>query len=81
MEVRGSGSPGGAGAAPDLERDAAAVLELLEPDQIVAAKGLRFGRRPLSPGVRFVLWALRVYVLLMLAVVVVAVLRGLHGGG
>lgn len=68
-------------ARPDL-KDPHVVLSLLEADQVVAAKQqTRFGRRQLSLGVRLMLWGLRVYVILMLAIVVVSVVRALHGGG
>ena len=68
-------------ARPDL-KDPHVVLSLLEADQVVAAKQrTRFGRRTLSFPVRLMLWGLRVYVILMLAIVVVSVLRALHGGG
>jgi hypothetical protein len=67
-------------AQPDL-RDPNVVLSLLEADQVVAAKQqTRFGRKPLSFRVRLMLWGLRVYVLLMLVIVVISVLRALHGG-
>ena len=62
-------------------KDPSVVLSLLEADQVVAAKrGTRFGRRKLSPGVRALLWGLRVYVLVMLIIVLVSVLRAVHGG-
>jgi len=64
---------------PDL-RDPKVVLSLLEADQVVAAKWhSRFGRRRLSPGVRVLLWGLRIYVVLMLVAVLVSVVRALHG--
>ncbi len=69
------------GLAPgDLERDPRVVLSLLEPDQIVAAKGVALGQRTLSPGLRVVLWALRFYVVFMLVVVAIQVVRALRGG-
>lgn len=68
-------------ARPDLG-DPQVVLSLLEADQVVAAKQqTRFGRRRLSFGLRLMLWGLRVYVILMLVIVVISVLRVLHGGG
>lgn len=68
-------------ARPDL-KDPRVVLSLLEADQVVAAKQrTRFGRRALSFPVRLMLWGLRVYVILMLAIVVISVLRALRGGG
>lgn len=55
------------------------VLSLLEADQVVAAKQqTRFGSRQLSPGLRGLLWGLRVYVLVMLVLVVISVVRALH---
>jgi hypothetical protein len=72
---------GASAAQPDL-RDPNVVLSLLEADQVVAAKQqTRFGRRPLSFRVRLMLWGLRAYVLVMLVIVVISVLRALHGGG
>jgi hypothetical protein len=64
---------------PDFE-DPEVVLSLLEADQVVAAKRqTRFGRRKLSVGVRLLLWGLRIYVIIMLAIVLLSVLRALHG--
>lgn len=61
-------------------KDPRIVLSLLEADQVVAAKTqTRFGRRPLSPGTRATLWALRIYVLLMMAIVVISVIQAAHG--
>jgi hypothetical protein len=63
---------------PHLE-DPRVVLSLLEADQVVAAKEqMRFGRQKLSPGVRALLWALRVYVVVMMIIVFVSVLRAVH---
>jgi hypothetical protein len=74
-------TPEASAAQPDL-RDPNVVLSLLEADQVVAAKQqTRFGRRPLSFRVRLMLWGLRVYVLITLLIVVISVLRALHGGG
>lgn len=75
------GDAGASGLAvwPNL-KDPRLVLSLLEADQVVAAKAQsRFGRRPLSPGMRIVLWGLRIYVLLMFVVVVISVMQTLHG--
>lgn len=59
---------------PDL------VLTLLEDDQLVSAKqATKFGRMQLTPGIQVLLWALRVYVVLMLVIVVVQVIRTLGG--
>ncbi len=66
-------------ARPDL-RDPNVVLSLLEADQVVAAKThTRFGRRKLSAGIRAMLWGLRIYVFVMLVIVLISVLRALHG--
>lgn len=66
------------GGRPDL-RDPRVVLSLLEADQVVAAKSrTHFGRRELSLGTRVLLWALRIYVLFMLVIVVISVLRAVH---
>jgi len=62
-------------AAPPRPLDAAAVLSLLEADQLVQAKRQPFGRRRLGPGLTILLWAMRVYVLGLLVVVAVAVVR------
>lgn len=63
-------------AKPDM-KDPRVVLELLEADQVVAAKQSRFGRRPLSLGISMLLWALRGYVVIMLVIVVIAVIRAM----
>jgi len=56
------------------------VLSMLEADQLVAAKGrTRFGRRRLSLGTKLLLWGLRIYVILMLVIVLISVVRALHG--
>ena len=67
--------------AADRERDAAVVLTMLEPDQIVAAKRSRFCLCRVSPGLGGGLWGLRSYVVFMLAVVTIEVVRGLTGHG
>jgi len=57
-------------------KDPSVVLSLLEADQVVAAKQrTRFGRRHLSVGTRLLLWCLRAYVVVMLAIVLLSVLR------
>jgi hypothetical protein len=59
--------------------DPRAVLALLETDQVVAEKRrTRFGRREFSLGLKVLLWSLRVYVILMLVIVVIAVLQAIH---
>ncbi len=71
-------APPGAG---DLDRQPELAAELLEPDQTVAAKRARFGRKPLSRWERGLLWALRIYVVAMQIIVVITVIRALHGTG
>ena len=67
--------------AADLEHRPEAVLSVLEADQLVAAKEhARFGRRELSGGVRVLLWGLRLYVIVMMALVVIQVLHAVQGG-
>lgn len=51
------------------EADAGFVLSMLEPDQLAAAKKVSVPRRPIRGGMLVLLWALRVYLLFMLAVV------------
>ena len=66
------------GIAPDL-KDPRMVLSLLEADQVGAAKQrTQFGRRTLSVSSRILLWALRVYVVVMLVIVLISVIRTLH---
>jgi hypothetical protein len=63
---------------PNL-KDPAVILELLEADQVVAAKQqTRFGARNLSPGLRALLFGLRVYVLVMIVVVAISVIQAAH---
>jgi hypothetical protein len=63
---------------PDMQ-DPSAVLSVLEADQIVAAKQrTHFGRRKLSKRTRALLWALRVYVVIMLVLVVISAFRVIH---
>jgi hypothetical protein len=67
------------GATPPDIKDPRVALSLLEADQVVAAKQrMRFGRRNLSPGVRVMLWGLRIYVGIMLVLVLVSVIRTIH---
>lgn len=49
--------------------DTRLVLSELEPDQLVAEKSAPVPRRHLGPGELTLLWALRLYLLFMLAVV------------
>jgi hypothetical protein len=62
---------------PDMN-DPCVVLALLEADQVVAVKQSRFGRRPLSLGIRMLLWALRGYVVIMLIIVVISVIHAMN---
>jgi hypothetical protein len=63
---------------PDM-KNPRVVLSLLEADQVVAAKTrTHFGKRPLSLGVRALLWGLRAYVVVMLVIVLISVLRAAH---
>ena len=65
-------------AQPNLE-DPRVALSLLESDQIVAAKGqTRFGSRKLTRGMRWLLWALRVYAVVMFVLVLISVIRAMH---
>lgn len=46
------------------------IREALEPDQLsTAKKAQRPGRRHLSPGTVIILWALRLYVLVMMFII------------
>jgi hypothetical protein len=65
----------------DLEDRPEMVLSVLEADQLVGAKERsHFGRMHLSPGVRALLWGLRLYVLAMIALILVQVLQAVRGG-
>ncbi len=58
------------------------VLSVLEADQLVAAKERpRFGQRQLSQGIRVLLWGLRFYVIVMMALVAIQVVHAVQGGG
>jgi hypothetical protein len=60
-------------------RDPRAVLSLLEADQVVAAKRrTHFGRKNLSTGTKALLWALRIYVVAMLVIVLISVYQAIH---
>jgi len=56
------------------------VHEVLEPDQLSTAKQ-RFGRRTLDRRTLVLLWALRVYVLLMVFLIAFQAWNALHAGG
>ena len=59
--------------------DPRAVLSLLEADQVVAAKrSTHFGPKKLSFGMKALLWCLRIYVVVMLAIVVISAYHALH---
>lgn len=62
--------------APDASSARALVLASLEEDQLVAAKKHRLARHKLGPAVRVLLWALRIYVLAMVAVVAYVLVHG-----
>ena len=63
----------------DLEKRPEVVLSLLEPDQLVATKEhTRFGLRSLSVGTRVQLWALRIYVVVMMIIVALSVFRAIQ---
>jgi len=56
------------------------VLSVLEPDQLVMAKEKTpFGPRRLAMATRIQLWALRVYVIVMMIVVAVSVYHAIQG--
>ena len=53
-----------------------AILSVLEEDQLVKTKErIHWGRIRLTPGVRVLLWGLRLYVIMMLVTVAIHVLR------
>jgi len=65
----------------DLEDRPEMVLSVLEADQLVAAKERsHFGRMPLSPAVRALLWGLRLYVIAMIGLILVQVLHAVQQG-
>jgi hypothetical protein len=67
------------GQTPSSTEPAAAwVQEVLEPEQLSAAKP-RYGRHQLSRGTLWLLWGLRVYVFLMIILIAVQIWRELHG--
>ncbi|NNM88678.1 MAG: hypothetical protein HKL95_09180 [Phycisphaerae bacterium] len=52
------------------------VHAVLEEDQLYAFKQkTHFGRRDISPPLNILLWALRIYVIFMMAIVVVQIIR------
>ena len=54
------------------------VLTTLEPDQLAEAKKQRVPRRRLKGAELAILWALRIYLLFMVAVVVYQAWTGVH---
>jgi hypothetical protein len=54
------------------------VLLTLEPDQLAEAKKQRVPRRRLKGAELLVLWALRIYLLFMIAVVIYQAWSGVH---
>lgn len=63
----------------DLQAQPELVRSLLEEDQLVDFKSqTKFGRRHLSGKIVFLLWALRVYVIFMLVLVVLVILHAFH---
>ena len=62
------------------EADAGFVLSTLEPDQLAAAKLVSVRRRPIRGGTLLLLWALRVYLLFMMAVVFWQAAKAVIGG-
>ncbi len=64
-----------------LRQQPEVVRKVLEEDQFYEYKHRKhFGRRKLSPALTLLLWALRVYVVLMLILVLIQVIRALRGG-
>jgi hypothetical protein len=54
------------------------VLATLEPDQLAEAKKHRVPRRRLRRREMVILWALRIYLLFMIAVVIYQAITGAH---
>ena len=54
------------------------ALAVLERDQLATAKSRKYGRRSLKGFESLVVWALRIYVLFMLLVVVYQVAHSAH---
>jgi hypothetical protein len=55
------------------------IHDVLEPDQLSTAKP-SFRRRALSRATLVILWALRVYVILMVLLIVLQIWNAIHGG-
>lgn len=63
----------------DLQAQPELVRSLLEEDQLVDFKRqTKYGRRHLSGKIVFLLWALRIYVIFMFALVVLEVVHAFH---
>jgi hypothetical protein len=60
--------------------DRRAVLDVLDPEQLVTAKAAGYGRRQLSLRAQAVMWALRLYLVLMLVVVIDRIVHAMHAG-
>ncbi len=61
---------------PSPASESKLVHAVLEEDQLYAFKQkTHFGRREISPNLHILLWALRIYVLVMMVIVVVQILR------
>lgn len=56
----------------------ALVYSELEPDQLTRERGRKLPRRRLKGGEVTVLWALRIYLLFMIAVVFYQIWSGMH---
>jgi len=81
MESERAMNVGGAVPRPQRsEHGDGAVLEVLEPDQLVAAKRQPFGRSHLGRGTNVLMWGLRGYALMMVAVVIDRIVQGVAGG-
>jgi hypothetical protein len=63
----------------DASAPEAWVREVLEPDQLTAAR-MHYGRKTLGKGTLMLLWALRVYVVFMVFIIALAVWNTLHAG-
>jgi hypothetical protein len=75
------GTPRPDPSALDRTDRAETILSVLEEDQLVKAKErIHWGRIRVSPGVRVLLWGLRLYVILMLVTVVLHVVRTVQLG-
>ncbi len=63
----------------DLRSRPELVHKLLEEDQLCEFKRqTKFGRRKLSGKLLFLLWAMRIYVVFMLALVILEILHAFH---